>query len=335
MIKVGVLGAAHVHAPGWARQLAAHPDAELAGVYDPDAVRAAAVAGQIDAKVIAEPLALLDTVDAVVVSTENKAARGLVELAAKHGKPVLCEKPLGADRADGAAMLDACEANGVPLSVTFEVRYNLAARRLKALADSGVLGTPLAVWATNHGAYPGGWFGDPARSGGGCLIDHVVHVADLIRWIWGLEFASVRAEAATRHNPGLAVEDCGMVLATLENGAAVSLDSSWSRHSNMAGAVDVTMQIAAEGGHVDLDAFADRVELVRTDGHLAYKAIPSEPGPGLIDEWLTAVTNEEPMAITGLDGYRASEVAWAALESAAEHRTVSLPLPAGTESTYV
>jgi len=334
VVRVGMLGAAHVHAPGWARQLAGHPGAEFIGVYDADPDRATTIASPLGVRAVATEAELLDNSDAVVVSAENRAAPGLVEAAAAAGRPVMCEKPLGSNRAEGAAMLAACEVAGVGLSVAFDVRYAPAARKLRALVGSGALGNSTAIWATNHGAYPGGWFGDPARSGGGCLIDHVVHVADLLRWIWGAEFTSVRAEAATRHNPGLPVEDCGLLLATMSDGAAVSLDSSWSRHARMPGAVDVTMEVIAEAGHLHLDAFADHIELFRSDGRVEYKSINAADGPCLIDEWLVAVAEDKPLPVTGLDGYRASELAWAAIESAAEHRTVTLPLPSDPGRAY-
>lgn len=323
-LRVGVLGAAHVHAPGWARQLANHPAVEFAGVYDADPDRAGEVASFATAPVSPTPASLLEQVDAVIVSAENRAAPDLVRAAAEAGAHVLCEKPLGATRDDGAAMLSACDRAGVTLSTTFNVRYSPAVRRLKALVDSGGLGDLLAVWATNHGAYPGGWFGDPDRSGGGCLIDHVVHVADLVRWIWSIEFTSVCAEAATRHNPGLPVEDCGLVLATLANGAAVSLDASWSRHQGMAGAVDVTMEVVAEQGHIHLDVYADRVELLSSDGRLGYRPAGTVPGPTLLGEWLDALGDGRRPPISAVDGYRASEVAWAALESARQGHTVPL-----------
>lgn len=327
-LPVGILGAAHVHAPGWALQLARHPQAEFAGVYDADPDRTREVAALASAAEWSSAAGLLERVAAVIVSAENRAAPDLVSAAAGAGVHVLCEKPLGATRADGSAMVSACEEAGVSLSTTFEVRYRPAARRLKALVDSGALGDLRAIWATNHGAYPGGWFGDPERSGGGCLIDHVVHVADLVRWAWGVEFSSVHAETATRHNPGLTVEDCGVVLATLSNGATLSLDSSWSRHRGMPGAVDVTIEAVAEHGHVHLDAFADRVELLSSDGHLAYKPAGTVHRPSLLDEWLAALSARRPPPISNMDGYRASEVAWAALESAQQDHTIVIPLDA-------
>lgn len=332
-VRVGVLGAAHVHAPRWARQLAGHRSAELVGVYDADPRTAAVIADPLGVRVVATPAKLLEEADAVVVAAENRAAPGLVAAAAIAGRPVMCEKPLGSNQAEGAAMLAACEAGGVELSVAFDVRYTAAARRLKELVAEDVLGDVTGVWATNHGAYPGGWFGEPTLSGGGCLLDHVVHVADLLRWIWGAEFTSVRAEAATRHNPGLLVEDCGILLATMSTGTAVSMDSSWSRHTPMPGAVDVTMEVIGEAGHVHLDAFAGHVELVRSDGRVEHRSLSGGSGPGLVDEWLVAMAEGRPVPVTGLDGYRASEVAWAASKSAAEHRTVTLPLPTETRPT--
>ena len=84
-------------------------------------------------------------------------------------------------------MIDACKANGVLLQTAFPVRYNTTVVRAKQMIDEGKLGRILAMKGTNRGRNPGGWFVDPELSGGGAVIDHTVHVADIMRWITGAE----------------------------------------------------------------------------------------------------------------------------------------------------
>src|SRR5438094_400261 len=99
---------------------------------------------------------------------------------------------------------------------------------LMAIAD-GAIGEVLAVKGTNHGSLPPGWLTDPALAGGGAVMDHTVHVADLLRWILEREFVSVYAEIDTLLHPGLPVDDCGTLLLEMEGGVFASLDPSWSR----------------------------------------------------------------------------------------------------------
>ena len=56
---------------------------------------------------------------------------------------------------------------------------------LKQQLDTGVLGDIYSVKSTNHGSMPGRWFADPKLAGGGAVLDHTVHVIDLLRWFWG------------------------------------------------------------------------------------------------------------------------------------------------------
>lgn len=105
------------------------------------------------------------------------------------------------------------------------------------------------------------------------------------------------------------------------------MDSSWSRHRDMAGAVDVTMTVVAEAAVVTVDAFAERITLHRRDGTVAYRGLAQGTDGPLIDGWVDALRSGGPVPIPGEDGYRASELSWAALESARTHRAVNLPLP--------
>ena len=66
---------------------------------------------------------------------------------------------------------------------------------------------------------PGGWFVDPALSGGGAVLDHTVHVIDVLRWLWGVEVTEIYAEIGdSLLHPGLGIDDAGLLSFTLSNG---------------------------------------------------------------------------------------------------------------------
>jgi predicted dehydrogenase len=181
------------------------------------------------------------------------------------------------------------------------------------------------VRATNRGTYPGGWFGDPALAGGGALMDHIVHVADLLRWIWGSEFRSVYAEAATRYYD-LPVDDCGIVLITLENGVVVSLDPSWSRPAQSFPTWgDVTMEVTGTQGISAIDVFAQNVELF-SNRHIRARLVAwgDDFDRLMISDWLAALRAGNPPPITGEDGLRAVELVQSAYQSARTHQPVAV-----------
>lgn len=320
-LRVGVAGVAHVHAPGYIIESKKITGAQFVGVWDDQPARAQQAAQTYDTRAFATIDELLSNIDTLVIAGENSMHHPVALAAATRRIPTLCEKPLAPSVAQAREMIDAFAKAGVQLGTAFPVRYSPAVQRLRQTIQSGSLGETLLVRATNRGTYPGGWFGDPNLAGGGAIMDHTVHVADIVRWIWQQEFNDVYAEGGTMMYD-IKVDDCGMLLFTLENGLAISLDPSWSRPSpSFPTWGDVTMEITAENGVVNLDAFGPRIELFsnRTGkGHWVGQGINLDHL--MISDWLDAVRHGKPAPISGVDGLRAVELVEAAYRSVKSHQ---------------
>lgn len=78
--------------------------------------------------------------DFLDVITNPSTHRPLVELAARHGVPVVCQKPLAPTLADAEAMAAACRSAGVPLLVNENWRWQTPLRELKRVLDAGLIG---------------------------------------------------------------------------------------------------------------------------------------------------------------------------------------------------
>ena len=207
--------------------------------------------------------------DGVVVCAENALHRGLVELAARAGAHVLCEKPLATTLGDAQAMIDACAAAGVNLMTAFPVRFSPAFGALQQAVNNGSLGSVLAVTGTNNGRIPldqRAWFVDPELAGGGSLMDHTVHVADLLDALLSPARASRVYAAANRvlHHDLVSVETAGLVSIGYDNGVCATIDCSWSRPLTYPTWGGLTLQVVGAGGLAEMDAFGQRV-----DGHAA------------------------------------------------------------------
>jgi predicted dehydrogenase len=130
--------------------------------------------------------------EGVIVCSENARHRGLVELAAAAGVHVMCEKPLAITPEDAQAMVAACREAGVILMTAFPMRFSPVMLEVKALLDRNGLGRVYAVNSTNNGQMPArhrAWFVDRNLAGGGAGMDHIVHLADLLRWYLRSEVA--------------------------------------------------------------------------------------------------------------------------------------------------
>jgi predicted dehydrogenase len=147
---------------------------------------------------------------------------------------VFCQKPLGRTVAEVKAVVDAARAADRLLAVDFSYRYPEGMRQIRETVRSGELGRIYAVDLVFHNAYGPDkpWFYDPARSGGGCVMDLGVHLIDLALWV--LEFPGVASVTGTLLAGGepLAsrpdrVEDYAVATVELESGTAVQLACSW------------------------------------------------------------------------------------------------------------
>ncbi len=154
-----------------------------------------ATAAQDWRRVVARP-----DVDLVIVATTNDGLADVAGAAVAEGKHVLVEKPAARTVADIDRVAALAARTQRLVRVGFNHRYHPALRRARTLVNSGVLGDLLFLRARyGHGGrlgYDREWRADPARSGGGELIDQGVHVIDLARWFLG-EFPHVTGRAHT------------------------------------------------------------------------------------------------------------------------------------------
>lgn len=327
MIRIGILSAAHGHAHSYADCLQSVAGVELVGIADEDAARGQAFADRHQTRAFASAEALLaERLDGVVICSANLHHRPLTELAAGHTRHILCEKPIATTLPDAQAMIDACARAGAKLQIAFPVRFAAPVQRMRALLQSGALGQIYSLKTTNHGQMPGGWFVDRELSGGGAVIDHTVHVIDLLRWFFDAEVSEVYAEIGVGLlHEGMDIDDAGMLSFTLSNGAYGTLDTSWSRPSAFPTWGDVTIEVVAERGWARLDAFKQQLAVYSNRANKSqWVGWGGNMDLGLMRDFVAMIAEDREPSITGQDGLRALQVALAAYESAATGAPITI-----------
>lgn len=325
MISVGFLGCAHVHADHYLTELSDPAlDAQVVAVFDRDAEKGRKFALEAELTFVATPDDLCAIVDAAIIAGEHVYYPELVASAATAGVPVLCEKPLGISAAAAAAIL----GSGAWLSVAFPVRYAHPVGEAKAMIESGHLGRLLAMSGVNRADFPGRFFGTKAMAGGGAIIDHVVHLVDALSWLTGCEYDTVYAESSDLFKVR-DVEDAARVIITTRDGAWVSIDPSWSRPPGMAGANDFVMTLWFEHGEMMIDAFARHGTRIETGGRLSHVPYGVGMNAAMLADWLRAIRSGAPPPIPARDGWRATELALAALASAKSGDVIKLGATTG------
>lgn len=325
-LRIGMISFAHMgHANSYAAGLQAIECVEITGVYDDDPQRGQKAAERFNTTFYPDYKQLLGQVDGVVISSENSKHYRLAIEAAEANKHILVEKPITTDGAEARELIDLCAKKGLVLQTAFPVRLNESVKKVKRQIDSGDIGDIVAIAATNHGKMPGGWFVNYALSGGGAVLDHTVHVVDLMRWYLQSEVKEVYSEADTLLHE-IPVDDCGLLSMVFDNGVIATLDTSWSRPESFSTWGNVTMRIIGTKGAIHLDAFAQAGSLWENGSAASHKYVNwgDKSNTALVEEFVASIRECRQSGITGMDGLRAAEVAWSAYESVKQGKTVQV-----------
>jgi len=331
-MKIGIMSFAHHHAEGYVQCLKNIPGVDLIGIADEDSARSAHYASVYETHQFRTYEELLEAKpDGVIITSENNKHRSLVEMAAGQKIHVLCEKPIATTLEDGKAMLDACQHAGIWLMTAFPMRFSPPVLEVKNKLDAGDFGTVFCFNSTNQGELPKkyrSWFVDKQLAGGGAIMDHTVHLADMMRWYLQSEAVEVYACANQifyKDDVDADVETGGIISITFANGVFATIDCSWCRPSNWPTWGGLTFEMVTQHGAVLVDAFKQNLNIYRKDTpHPTWRFWGSDPNMGMISEFITAIRQDRIPSVTGLDGYRAVEIALAAYQSVKTGQPVKL-----------
>lgn len=229
MVKIAVLGCGRIGRMH-AANIAAHPRAKLAAVYDLHAPSAQA-AGDAHGVAVAESAEAVfadPQVEAVLVATVTETHADYIEMATAAGKPVLCEKPidLSLDRVNRCA--ETIEGRDIPIQLGFNRRFDPGHRAAREAMLAGEIGALHQVIITSRDP------GMPPRSyieaAGGLLRDMTIHDFDLARFMLNDEPVEVFAVAGALIDPALGAElqdvDTAMIIMRTADGKQCHINNS-------------------------------------------------------------------------------------------------------------
>lgn len=330
-MRIGILSFAHLHAEGYQAILKGLPGVELVGFSHENPEEARHFAREYGLKCFPRHQDLLaEGLDGVIVCSENARHLELVELAAQAGCYVLCEKPIETTLADALAMKAACDAKGVGFMTAFPMRFAPPVQAVRAAIQEGRLGRVLGVNGVNHSEIPRAhraWFAQRELAGGGAAMDHIVHLADLLRWCFDAEIAEVYAELDNLFYPGeVDVDTAGLLLVSLSNGVQASIDCSWSRPTWYPRWGHLKMEVVGEEGALALDAFAQHLTLYARSSprNPSWVGFGPDPNRAMLEEFIASIRERRQPSVTWNDGFQALRVVLAAYESSQSRSVVTL-----------
>ena len=330
MIKIGILSFAHHHGEAYISNLRNMEGVELLGVTDDDPLRGQTIAAQNQAHYFHTYEDLLEAKpEGVIICTENNRHRPLVEMAASRGIHILCEKPIATTLADAQAIVDVCDKSGVLLMTAFPMRFSAPLLEIKARLDHGDFGDVYCFNGTNRGELPTkhrAWFVDPLLAGGGAIMDHTVHLVDIMRWFTGSEVATMYARSnKIFHADEVEVETGALEMMTFQNGIFATIDASWSRPQYWPTWGGLDFEMVTQRGAVVVDAFRQNLNVYRHDWQRSNWAYwGSDSNHAMVSEFVAAIRENRSPRVTGVDGLRAVEATLAAYESVRTGQTVQV-----------
>ena len=184
-------------------------------------------------------------IDLIDIASPNETHADIAIAAAKAGKIVLCEKPLGRNAAEAKAMTDAVESAKAPNMVWYNYRRVPAVVLLKNLIDRGRLGRIfhyrakfLQDWTISEDLPQGGeglWRLDVSVAGSGVTGDLLAHTIDTALWLNGPiaevvamteTFIKQRQHNLTGHMEPVGIDDASAFLCRFQNGSLATFEAT-------------------------------------------------------------------------------------------------------------
>lgn len=329
MTRIAVLGIGRIGRMH-AENIAVHPRATLAGVYDIHTPAAQEVAQKLGVpcfESVESVLASAD-VDAVLIATSTATHADLLEQAVTAGKAILCEKPidLSLERVNLCARRIA--GTELPIMLGFVRRFDTGHAAVRRAIVAGQIGELHQVTITSRdpGMAPDAYI----EVSGGIFRDMTIHDFDLARFMLGEEVTEVTATGSRLVDPALMARcddyDTVMVMMKTASGKQAIITNSrravygYDQRIEAFGSAGMVISDNHREDHVRLyaEGFTDRAAPLQ---HFFIERY----GQAFADEigaFVDAVENGTPTPVGFEDGRQALLLAEAALLSARQGRTV-------------
>ena len=325
-VRFGVLGAGRigqVHADA----IAAVPGAVLAAIADPVGAAAQAVADKHGCEIRSiDQIEAAADIDAVVICTPTDTHADLIEIFARAGKAIFCEKPIDLSISRVQECLNVVAEHKATLMVGFNRRFDPDFNALRAAIDAGKIGDVEMITLTSRD--PGAPPADYITRSGGIFRDMTIHDFDVARWLLDEEIETIFATATVLTDPEIGklgdFDSANVILQTASGKQATITNSRRAAYG-----YDQRIEVLGSGGAVSAtNMHAANIEIADAQGYHR---------PPLLDFFMTrytaayaaeiaafvdSVTAGTPPRTTGHDGLMALVLAEAALRSVAESRCV-------------
>jgi predicted dehydrogenase len=271
---------------------------KVKAVWDHDASRAERRGKALETKVVSDVGEIWSDpeIQAVVICSETNRHHDLILSAAKAGKHMFAEKPLGITAKESREMAHAIEGAHLLFTTGYFMRTDPKHIFLREEIAQGRFGQITRARGSNcHSGSLGGWFdkewrwmADPKIAGVGGFGDLGTHKLDILMWLLGeVDSATADIRVVTDRYPGC--DESGEGLIQFKNGTIATLAAGWVDVAD-----PVQLEISGTQGHavvVNDRLYYKNKKVEGADGVEPFTKLPAAP-PAPMHQFVNAVAGQ-------------------------------------------
>lgn len=277
----------------------------------------------------------------VAVCTESGKHAEIALFCISHGCHCIIEKPIALSMTDADAIISASIKYHVKVCACHQNRFNKSVQIIREAIDMNrfgrlFYGTAHVRWCRDHEYFDRAPWRGTWEQDGGALMNQCIHNIDLLRWMMGSEIDEVVGMTDRLNHHYIEAEDMGIALIKFRNGSYGIVEGTTDIYpSNL----EETLYIFGEKGTVKAGGqsvnvieewrFSDMLDDPKEVKERFHENPPNVYGYGhtpLYSDVINAIQQDRQPYVNAMEGKRALELVLAIYKSAAEGRSVKLPL---------
>lgn len=283
----------------------------------------------------------IETPELIAIATESGNHAEIAEYCIKKGINLIIEKPIALSLSDADNIIKLSKEYGVVVSACHQNRFNKSIQKIREAVEKKrfgkmFYGTAHIRWNRGQEYYTQAPWRGTWEQDGGALMNQCIHNIDLLRWLMGNEIDEVFAYTDNLNHDFIETEDLGIALIKFKNGSYGIIEGTTNIFPKN---LEETLYLFGENGTIKAGGksvnlieewlFADKLDNPDEVKQKNHENPPTVYGYGhtpLYADVIESIIDKREPYVTAKDGRRALELVLAIYKSAAEKKSVKLPL---------
>lgn len=291
-----------------------------------------------------------EKLDLVAICTES-GKHGYIALdCIESGINLIIEKPIALSLEEADLIIKKANEKNVKVSACHQNRFNKSVQKIREAVEEKrfgklMYGTAHIRWNRGEDYYKQAPWRGTWEQDGGALMNQCIHNIDLLRWMMGDEIIEVVGMTDNLIHGFIDAEDLGMAIVRFANGSYGIIEGTTNIYPKN---LEETLYIFGEKGTVKAGGksvnlieewqFEDNLDDSEEVKEKYHENPPNVYGFGhnpLYADVVSAIENDRQPYVTAVDGRNALELVLSIYKSAAEGKSVKLPLDKCSTSDFI